>query len=65
MTKIIEVLVLPDGKTKVQTKGFAGNECLQASKALEAALGHVTSDRLTSEFYCAGRQQINLRQSQS
>ena len=51
MSKLIEVFVLPDGKTKVQTKGFAGGNCREASKFLESALGHVTSDKLTAEFF--------------
>jgi hypothetical protein len=35
----------------VQTKGYSGSGCLQASKFLEQALGTPTSDRKTSEFY--------------
>jgi hypothetical protein len=37
--QIIEVIVSPTGETKLQTKGFAGASCQQASKFLEAALG--------------------------
>ena len=51
MTRIIEVIVLPTGETKVQTKGFVGGECRDASKFLESALGKVSSDRLTDEFF--------------
>ncbi len=36
--KIIEVTVDPQGKTKVETKGFSGSECVDASRALEQAL---------------------------
>lgn len=49
--KIIEVLVSPTGETTVQTKGFVGSECQQASKWLEQSLGIATSDRKTPEFY--------------
>ncbi len=51
MTRLIEITVSPTGETTVQTKGYAGAECLQASKFLEQALGVVTSDRKTVEFF--------------
>ncbi len=49
--QIIEVMVSPKGQTSVQTKGFAGADCLQASKWLEQALGIATQDAKTSEYY--------------
>lgn len=49
----IEVTVAPDGATKIQTHGFAGRSCLEATRRLEAALGRTTNDRLTPEFYAA------------
>jgi hypothetical protein len=49
--KIIEVTVSPTGETTLQTKGYAGQDCLRASKALEQALGVTTSERKTSDFY--------------
>ena len=30
--KIIEIIVSPSGQTRVETKGFAGAECRQASE---------------------------------
>ena len=53
MPRIIEVLVSPQGETSVQTKGYAGGDCLHASRFLEAALGAVTADQQTAEFYQA------------
>jgi hypothetical protein len=49
--RVIEVVVSPKGETAIQTKGYAGRDCLQASKWLEASLGMVTADRKTAEFY--------------
>ena len=49
--RIIEVTVSPQGETTVQTKGFVGAECLQASRWLEQALGIATGDVKTAEFY--------------
>jgi hypothetical protein len=51
MTKIIEVIVSPKGETKIETKGFVGNECRQASRFMEEALGARASEKLTAEFY--------------
>ena len=51
MARIIEVTVSPTGETTVQTKGYAGADCLQASKFLEQALGVVNTERKTAEFY--------------
>jgi hypothetical protein len=51
MSRIIEVIVSPTGETTVQTKGYAGSDCLQASKFLEEALGTVAREQKTTEFY--------------
>jgi hypothetical protein len=51
MPRIIEVTVSPRGETSVQTKGYIGGACLQASKFLEQALGITTLDRKTAEFH--------------
>ena len=48
---IIEIVVSPKGETTVQTKGYFGSDCLQASKFLEQALGTTVIDQKTSEFY--------------
>ena len=49
--KRIEIVVDPQGNSTVQTKGFAGNECLAASKFIEQALGQQTNQRTTPEFF--------------
>jgi len=51
--KVIEITVSPKGETKVQTKGFTGPSCLQASKLLEQALGAKAGEHRTAEFYQA------------
>ena len=53
MPRIIEVVVSPQGEAVVQTKGYAGGDCLSASKFLEEALGVVADERKTAEFYQA------------
>jgi len=40
-----------DGKTQLETKGFKGKSCMQASKFLEDALGNVTSNQHTPAYH--------------
>jgi hypothetical protein len=47
----IEIIVSPTGQTTVQTKGFTGSSCRDASKFIEKALGQQTSETLTAEFH--------------
>jgi hypothetical protein len=53
MPQLIEVTVSPTGETKIQTKGYDGPRCQEASKFLEQALGLVTAEQKTSEFYAS------------
>jgi Protein of unknown function (DUF2997) len=62
MPRIIEVVVSPHGETTVQTKGYAGADCLQASKFLEQALGVATADHTTAEYYQEVTAQQQARQ---
>ncbi len=57
MPRLIEVLISPKGETTIQTKGYVGADCQQASKSLEQALGQVTSEQKTAEFYQVTQQQ--------
>ena len=57
MTKVIEVIVSPTGETKVETKGFSGGECREASKFIEQALGRRVNEQLTAEFHQCSAQQ--------
>ena len=51
MNKTIEVIVAPNGETKIETKGFVGTECRDASRFIEQALGQQTGEKLTAEFH--------------
>ena len=61
--RIIEIVVSPTGQTDVQTKGFTGGECREASKFLEEALGRRVNETLTAEFHQAANQQVVQQQS--
>ena len=47
----IEIVVSPTGAVRVQTRGFRGGMCRDASRALEVALGTRTTARLSGEFF--------------
>jgi hypothetical protein len=64
MKKIIRVIVGPKGETKVETKGFSGGDCREASRFIEQALGQPVSEQLTSEFYQAQPAEQPIQQSQ-
>jgi hypothetical protein len=64
MKKIIRVIVGPKGETKIETTGFSGGECREASRFIEQALGQPVSEQLTPEFYQAQSTQPQIRQSQ-
>lgn len=49
--KSIEILVRPNGETVLETRGFSGERCQQASRFLEQALGRTVQEQRTSEFY--------------
>ena len=51
MNKIIEIVVTPTGESRVETKGFTGEACREASKFLEAALGVPGQEELTRDFF--------------
>ncbi len=62
MPRIIEVIVSPQGEVTLQTTGYAGSDCLQASQFLEQALGVVTNDQKTTEFFETETTQQQLMQ---
>ena len=60
--KLIEVTVSPAGETTVQTKGYSGSDCFQASRFLEQSLGTKISDRPTAEFYESVTKTVDAQQ---
>jgi hypothetical protein len=49
--KTIEIIVTPEGNSSVQTLGFTGSSCRDASRFIEQALGKRTGEKLTTEFH--------------
>jgi Protein of unknown function (DUF2997) len=50
LNKIIEIIVSPTGETRLETKGFVGAECQEASKFLEC-MGERKAEELTTDFH--------------
>jgi hypothetical protein len=61
--RTIEITISPTGGTTIQTRGFAGSSCRDATKVLEQALGLVQSDQATAEMHQSAPAQEQLRQS--
>ena len=62
MARVIEITVSPKGETSVQTKGYAGGECLSASRFVEQALGVVGTDHKTAEYYAVTPTEQHVQQ---
>jgi hypothetical protein len=60
---IIEITVDSKGQSKVETRGFTGGECREASKFIEQALGQKTAETLTAAFYEGQTTDQRLKQS--
>ena len=60
MPPMIDVLISPTGETKIQTHGFSGPACQQATKALEAALGLTQSETLTAEYHQSATEETGV-----
>jgi hypothetical protein len=61
--KTIEITVDSKGQTRVETKGFAGPGCREASRFVEQALGTKTAETLTAEFHEGQDARQDLKQS--
>lgn len=62
--KIIEIVISPNGQSTVETKGFTGSECRDASRFIEQAIGTQTNEILKSEFHQAATAQQQVQQGQ-
>ncbi len=63
MNKIIEITVDPKGQSRVETRGFAGGECREASRFVEQALGTRSGETLTAEFHQGQQVDLDIRQA--
>lgn len=57
--KTVTIIVSPKGDTSIETHGFIGPSCREASKFIEEALGKSTVERIKPVFY---QTQHNIQQ---
>ena len=63
-SKTIEIIVAPNGQSKVETKGFTGSECRDASRFVELAIGQQSNELLKSAFHQTTTAQQQIQQGQ-
>jgi Protein of unknown function (DUF2997) len=63
VNKTIEITVDPKGQVRVETKGFSGGECREASRFVEQALGTRSAETITNEFHQGQQAGQDLSQS--
>ena len=61
--KTMEIVVSPKGESQVETKGFTGDSCREASKFIESALGKRTGETLKPEFHIQAPSQNSVENS--
>lgn len=64
MSQTIEIIVSPQGETRIETRGFAGATCQKASQFIENALGQKVSEQRTADYYAATPQHAEQREQQ-
>lgn len=57
MSKTIQITISPKGETKIETAGFFGSSCQDATRELEKALGVTVNEKMTSEYYTTANEQ--------
>lgn len=62
MSKTIEIIIAPNGQSRVETKGFVGSECRGASRFIERALGQQTDEILKAEFHQSAENQQSVNE---
>ncbi|MCO8123882.1 DUF2997 domain-containing protein [Stieleria sp. TO1_6] len=55
--KTIVIMIAPDGQSRLETNGYIGSGCRQASRFLEEALGQTTSEQRKDVFHQVATEQ--------
>jgi hypothetical protein len=57
MSKQMIITVNPAGETALETSGFSGASCQDATRDFERALGVSSNETLTQEYYNTGTEE--------
>lgn len=60
--KQIIITITPEGDAEIKTTGFKGSACSLATREIERALGKVTKDTKTPDFYQGNEQKVKATQ---
>lgn len=63
--KTIQIVISSQGNARVQTQGFAGPACQEASRFLEQSLGSRAGEQLTAEYYEPAQQTTRNQRAQT
>jgi hypothetical protein len=61
----LEFIIYPDGRVQEKVTGIVGQSCAAVTAAIEAQLGRVVSQDLTSDYYNQPVQQLNSAPAQT
>lgn len=61
----LEFIIYPDGRVQEKVTGIVGASCAEVTAAIEAQLGHVTTQEQTSEYFTQAVQQSATVTTQS
>lgn len=61
MSRVIEIMIAPDGSSRIETLGFVGSGCREATRFIERALGQSLSQQLKAEFHQAAPQEQQIQ----
>lgn len=62
MTKQMIITISPAGETSLETSGFSGAACQDATRDFERALGVAGEETLTQEYYNAGTEEETVNE---
>jgi len=61
----LEFIIFPDGRVQEKVTGIVGASCAEVTAAIEAQLGIVLNQELTSEYFAQAVEQSNTATNQT
>ncbi len=61
----LEFVIYPDGRVQEKVTGIVGKSCAEVTAAIEAQLGQVLTQEVTSEFYASTAIQAEANTAQA
>ncbi|UBF24736.1 DUF2997 domain-containing protein [Kovacikia minuta CCNUW1] len=61
----LEFIIYPDGRVQEKVTGIVGASCAEVTAAIEAQLGQVLNQELTSEYFAQATHQSSIATTQA